>query len=292
MGKHAYLIAAHSNFYLLQNLISVLDDERNDIYVHIDKKSKEFDKSKITSKHSKLYFINRINIVWGGYSQIQLTINLLKSATQNQYEYYHFLSGQDLLLKSQDYIHNFFEDNKGKEFIHFSTTEFNKEFSERYKVYHPFQDIVGRNKKSILFYIEKVFVEFQKILKVDRTKSLAIKFCGGCNWFSITHNLAKYILNNETTIKKLFKYTKCCDEFFLQTIVYNSKFYKNVYHKEFKSEYISCMRYIDWKRGNPYTFRINDYDELLNSGYLFARKFGASTNEEKELIDKILKVKC
>lgn len=36
--KHAYLIIAHNEFDLLQKLISVLDDERNDIFIHIDKK--------------------------------------------------------------------------------------------------------------------------------------------------------------------------------------------------------------------------------------------------------------
>ena len=36
--KHAYLILAHNEFWLLQTLIGCLDDPRNDIYVHIDQK--------------------------------------------------------------------------------------------------------------------------------------------------------------------------------------------------------------------------------------------------------------
>ena len=35
--KHAYLIMAHNNFYILEKLLHLLDDPRNDIYVHIDK---------------------------------------------------------------------------------------------------------------------------------------------------------------------------------------------------------------------------------------------------------------
>ena len=34
--KHAYLIIAHNNWKQLSLLLSVLDDERNDIYIHID----------------------------------------------------------------------------------------------------------------------------------------------------------------------------------------------------------------------------------------------------------------
>lgn len=39
--KHAYLIIAHTNWAQLQKLISVLDDIRNDIYIHVDLKSRE-----------------------------------------------------------------------------------------------------------------------------------------------------------------------------------------------------------------------------------------------------------
>lgn len=35
---HAYLIIAHNEFEVLTKLIGLLDDNRNDIYVHIDKK--------------------------------------------------------------------------------------------------------------------------------------------------------------------------------------------------------------------------------------------------------------
>ena len=40
--KHAYLIMCHNNFEQLKLLLKLLDDERNDIYVHIDKKAKSF----------------------------------------------------------------------------------------------------------------------------------------------------------------------------------------------------------------------------------------------------------
>ncbi len=37
--RHAFLILAHNEFQILRILLSMLDDERNDIYLHIDKKS-------------------------------------------------------------------------------------------------------------------------------------------------------------------------------------------------------------------------------------------------------------
>ena len=38
--KHAFLIIAHNEYPVLEVLLSMLDDERNDIYLHIDKRAK------------------------------------------------------------------------------------------------------------------------------------------------------------------------------------------------------------------------------------------------------------
>ena len=43
MNKHAYLIIAHNNFEILEKTLKILDDEKNDFYIHVDKKVKNFD---------------------------------------------------------------------------------------------------------------------------------------------------------------------------------------------------------------------------------------------------------
>ena len=42
---------------------------------------------------------------------------------------------------------------------------------------------------------------------------------------------------------------------------------------------------IDWKRGNPYVYRDEDFKQLISSNQLFARKF--SWNVDKNIILKI-----
>ena len=65
--KHAYLIMAHNEPYILEKLLKLIDDERNDIYLHIDKKWKEFDFEKfkkfVTKGH--FYFNDRLDVKWG-----------------------------------------------------------------------------------------------------------------------------------------------------------------------------------------------------------------------------------
>ena len=52
------------------------------------------------------------------------------------------------------------------------------------------------------------------------------------------------------------------------------------------------LRKIDWERGGPYTWQDDDYDELVNSDAMFARKF--SMRQTPELIKKLTKdlTKC
>ena len=90
MNKHAYLIMAHGNFRILQALLTMLDDERNDIQVHIDKKVGVFIPTAFFEcvKHAKLYFVKRINVSWGGYNQLRAELLLLKEAVKTEHAYY------------------------------------------------------------------------------------------------------------------------------------------------------------------------------------------------------------
>ena len=100
---------------------------------------------------------------------------------------------------------------------------------------------------------------------MNRLGALEGKIYKGPNWFSITHELAKYIVANKKRIRKHFSKSVCADEVVVQTLVMNSKFKENVTDLK--------IRHIDWKRGTPYTFRAEDYHELISTEGLFARKF-------------------
>ena len=282
MKKHAYLIMAHNDFAILERLIKLLDDHRNDIYLHIDKKVKDFNfefYQKLPTK-SKLFFVERLDIRWGDFSQIQCELKMLKAAIDGKYQYYHLLSGVDLPLKSNDEIHSFFDEHQGKEFVHFCSPEAAKSVEDRV-LYHHFMRVPAKIRKCIDFAIQKT----AKIVRYKRQwdDSVAIQF--GANWFSITHALAEYVISKENWINQYFHHSSCADEIFLQTITYNSEFFDHLYRKNMDSNYSACVRYIDWKRGNPYVFREADWELLMNSGELFARKF--STNVDERIVQQI-----
>ncbi len=55
--KHAYLILAHGSYALLQRLVSAIDDERNDIFIHIDRKQKELPRLQV--KYSRGFLLGK-----------------------------------------------------------------------------------------------------------------------------------------------------------------------------------------------------------------------------------------
>ena len=284
MGKHAYLIMAHNNLYILEKLLELLDYEKNDIYLHVDTKCKNFDEKKIKTKvkKSNLYIIKRKSIVWGSPSQMMCQIRLLEQATsRHKYVYYHLLSGTDMPLKSQEKIHRFFEENLNKEFLNFC-----KEFDKTRTYCINLFNKMGRKRSkinSIKYRLRTKFINIQVKLRYNYTKKYNMEIKKGANWFSITDNLARYIVYNKNKIKKMFRYSMNADEHFLQTFLWNSEYKQNIY--EPKNMCAPNLRYIDWERGEPYTFRKEDYNILMESNELFARKFDVNT--DKEIIDMI-----
>lgn len=292
--KHAYLIMAHNEPYILEKILLLIDDERNDIYIHIDKKWKKFNKNYFYNlvKKSRLFFTKSLDVRWGTYSQIQCEMLLFRTASEKyNYTYYHLISGVDMPLVNQDVMHKFFDENQGKEFISFDSCSSVKEDTKRRIRYYYLFTKNLRNENRLIFFINKTLYNMclliQKVLKINRLNKIDnIKIRKGANWVSITDNLVRYILDKEKTINMIFSKSRCADELFIQTIVYNSSFYKKVISYN-NDDYKAIKRYIDWERGNPYTFTSDDYVEIMNSGCFFARKF--STKIDRNVIDKIYK---
>ena len=287
--KHAYLIMAYNEFHMLHKLLTELDDERNDIFVHIDKKTKNVDLNEITSwvKTSKLVFIKRMNVYWGHLSIVKCELKLLQEATKGRYHYYHLLSGADFPLKTQDEIHSLLEHEDG-EFISCHTNgEGGDFFLYKLKYYYPLIRFVGKGyfsgrgiKNRILRrlgYWQMDLQNFQERIGIDRLDGSFVNYKGD-QWFSITHDFAGYILANRRQILRRYRLTSGPDEFFIPTLAMHSDFADRVRN--------NSLREIDWKRGTPYEYTIDDLNMLKNSKALFARKI--SYDNDPALVDALI----
>ena len=286
MKKHAYLIMAHTQPELLKMLLKKLDDERNDIYLHIDSKAKDYPLDEVATvlQKANCVFTERTDVKWGSYSQIHCEMVLLKEAVKCEHAYYHLLSGMDFPIKPQDDIHAFFEKYDGLEFVDEDLPEISEAALSRVKYNHKFFGKAG-SAKDILGALS---AKGQKLLGVDTTKKYGdIIFQKGRNWFSITHGLAKLVVEKESWIQEVFGHSVCGDELFLQTVARNSEFADKICNPNTMPN-VPDTRHIDWERGsnnNPYVFRESDYKELMDSTALFARKF--DLNIDKKIVEKL-----
>ena len=288
MNKHAYLIIAHNNWNILKKLLLLLDDDKNDIFLHIDLKADDFPREEIENcvNKSKIYIWKEKRLFWADYSLVDVTLMLMKRARDaGEYSYYHLLSGVDMPIKGKNDIYSFFE-KSGREFIGIVPGETFYSV-RRVKYYHVLtHNGLFRNMK-LLKALDRVSEYIQRFFRVNRIKHYTGKIIDGWEWFSITDIFCQYVLDKEKDIKSMFSKSIAPDELVFQTVAYNSEFRERLNcESDLKT---GSMRYIDWQRGRPYVWGTEgteqDFEMLLNSPYLFARKFDEKVN--MEIVDKI-----
>ncbi len=80
--SHAYSIVAHDNDYVLRRLLSMIDDDRSAIYIHLDKKFIDADEAAIAAvcTESPVTFIKRRDVKWGHFSMVEVVLELFEGS--------------------------------------------------------------------------------------------------------------------------------------------------------------------------------------------------------------------
>lgn len=276
--KHAYLIIAHNEFEVLKRLISALDHEANDIYVHIDAKVKAFPQLYCTK--SRLYMLTkRVDVRWGDVSQLHSEYALWEEAyAHGSYAYYHLVSGTHLPLKSQQEIRGYFDSVKGSSVLSpMYTNEYEIDLKIRqYNLFTHTFNSTNNVVKAFSQFFWRVSRRMQKILGIKRYKRQT--FCKASNWVSLTQEAVEYMLSKKNDILKKYRYTWCGDEFFVPSELSQS------YLRD-KIVYVDNILRTDFAGSTPRVYAAADYDMLVSSDCLFARKF---SDRELEVVDRLM----
>lgn len=266
--KHAFLILAHDEVDLLKLLVGSLDDPRNDIYVHMDAKFGKL--PSLHAEHAGLVMLEkRKDVRWGDLSMLEAEYLLFDEAvSKGPYQYYHLLSGRDLPIKSQDYIHDFFDRNAGKEFIGYTLKGMTPETARKFRRWHLFpRSFKSRN--IIVKGTRAACLALQDLLSLTRNKD--VEFKKGSQWVSVTDGMARLFLERKDWALKTFSHTFCCDEAAFQTICWDSPLRDNIFDTD--DDGTGCMRAIGWKDNVLSDWKRDDMEHLRHSPALFARKF-------------------
>jgi len=261
--KFAYLILAHNNFKTLARLVEQLDDRRNDIYIHLDRKVRCL--PEISTSQAGLYFVsNRIDVRWGTVSQIEAIFALIKEARAGgEYDYYNIISGTHLSLKSQDFIHAHFETLNGASALGlWEPDEGDADFKLR-RIHFGINNFQSPNLRLRLavqrLWTLNMFI--QKMLRVRIHKKCS--FIKANTWAAVSKDAVAYLLEHEKEIIRKYRFSFCGDEYYLASELSG----------RFPIVDDRVLLFVKFENDHPFTLTEDDYSKLIITEYLFARKF-------------------
>ena len=281
--KQAILITAYKDFALLNNLVRSFNNHFT-IYIHVEKKSRYTKDNLLEHKNNSNVILveKKYSINWGGFNHVKSVLFLIKEAMKNHENYFfHFITGQDLPVKSMDDFMTFFNYKNGN--IYLDSFNFPKkgwadnDGKDRLFYYNFFDILNGKNYKHRIW--NNRILKVQKMIQFKRTYSSNFpKIYAGSTYWSMPRKPLKYVLDYSNENKKFynrFKFTLCAEEFYFQTILINSE-YKNSITND-------TLRYIDWKYrngSNPAFLDKTDLNKIKKSNVFFARKFDSEISKE------------
>jgi len=264
-GKIAILLLVHKNENQVNRLIRHLSKDF-DVYIHVDKRSRLN-----LTKGENVFVYRKYKPYWGSFNIILATLLLLREAHKKNYDRYILLSGQDIPIKTNERIKEFFVHNDNEYIANFSfpCPFWTEGGLDRVSKYHFQKDKPSRRHvvQYRLYTIDRLLF---KLIRGNKKRPYDdYRFFGGSQWFAFTHDCTSKIfeyLKQDKQYLKRYRWTSCCDEVFFQTLV-NMIPGLSIVNKNF--------RYIDWEKGPEYprTLRTEDYEKVIHSENLFARKF-------------------
>lgn len=276
----AHLVLTYTNPQQTERMIKNMAHENFDFYIHVDKKY-DINPHLFLGTFPNVYFINnRVDVKWAGFNTVIATFECIKEivATGIKYDFINFLSGQDYPLKSAVELADFFNKNKGKEFL-------------------SFRDIRNDWHEGLI-RMERYFLANHNF-KGKHTLERLINFVmprrkipynmhpyGKSMFWMLSPEIAMYVVDTVEKDKKLtnfFLYCWASDEFVFQTILMNSPHKNKVINDNY--------RYIDWSLGgpNPKVLDESDFESIAKSDMLFARKLDIKKSAKLfDLIDNKL----
>lgn len=268
----AVIIACHKDFEQVSRLCEFFSEIQGfKCFVHIDKKA-TVDFFNWPAGVSVISGKDSINVKWGHISQVESCLLMLGICFKEDFDYYWYMSGQDLPIKKPNQILSFFENKKGFSFLDASDSNF---YRKRNLVYYP-EVVIGAGNVRKFLRGMLYFVSF--IPGFSRSSNKIFKH--GSQWFCLHKDLLKEILHSEVTKEylKFYRNSFCSDESFFQTLCANE-------FADFKID--DYLTYIDWSNRlpNPKTLTMLDFADVISSEKLLARKFDCSV--DSIVIDEI-----
>ncbi|MDB5138944.1 MAG: putative glycosyl transferase [Mucilaginibacter sp.] len=287
--EKAYIILAHKNHNQLKRLIERLDDGTSHFFVHIDKESSMQQHRSVFEAMKNTQLVSSVRTEWGNFGLVEATLKAMDAVKNcgKNVERIILLSGQDYPIKSNDYINNFLQSSKHSVFMdHYQLPDYKKWASGggsyRINKYFFGFSIAAKYRAKTINFLSTYIKVLQRKLRKKMTHYY------GSQWWIIDKYTLNYILDfvaNNPDYSAFHRNTFAPDELFFQTIVINAKDEK--VSASIINNNVRFMKWADNLIAHPEILRQDDFDEIVSSPALFARKFDAEADlKVLEMIDE------
>jgi hypothetical protein len=282
MTRLAFFILCHKAPQQVVRLIERLRDAGAVFVIHVDRRAAPEVYNTLNAISERLpnqIFLckQRHRCYWGRFGIVAAMLSCIREAVVRglAFDRAFLLSGQDYPIKPPDHIRCFLDQHRGLEFIEtFAADEANR-----------WTEAEGaHNALNRVLYWTFSFRSRHIQIKWRRRFPLGFRPHGGSMWWCLTRECVDYIdrfVQQNPAYLRYFKTVFIPDESFFQSIVSNSPFKDRIVSDD--------LRYADWDNPNPSyprTLETTDFDRLVASSKLFARKFDDRSLDLLDLIDR------
>ena len=291
--KAAILILAHDRPAHLARLVKALSSDWTRVFIHIDGRVDIAPFQDRIADDATVAFLqgkDRIEVNWGGFSQVEATLRLLHASLNcgERFDRFCLLSGSDFPIKSLHDIRDGFSSEK--EFI---------------RIDRRLDDSDDNSHCRNVRYVH--FRDGPKIEGADsnepRKVYAGISLYHGCQWWSLTEGCIGYVIDfvdRNRDYTDFHTYTLCPDEIFFHSIVKSSPFSANITHDFETAKHLDAFfalnehgcHYVDWTSEGvllPKVLDEADLNCLLNSEAYFGRKFRGRSESLLEIIESAIR---
>lgn len=281
--KQAILITAYKEESSLIDIVDFFGSDYN-FYIHFDRKVR-IDLS-VLQERKNVFVSKKYRVNWGGVNHLKAILLLVDIALKNpENAFFHLITAEDFPVKSINYFEALDSTKNYLDFFELPTPFWESGGMDRIDYYN-FFDLLNA-KKTIHAKVLGKLLSYQRKLGLKRkypNEFLQLKLYGGSTYWSLNRAALDYVLQfdcNKKIIKR-FRHTFCAEEIYFQTILLNSPHAGSIENDD--------LRYIDWesgRRGYPAFLDETDFESLIASNKLFARKIDKSNTLKMMLINHV-----
>jgi hypothetical protein len=268
--KQVFLICAHKDIEQLNALVEALSDPEFCVYVHLDRKS-ALDPAAL---HPAAHVVTpRIDVRWGGFSQVQATLVSLRQILREQpdFDKVIFLSAQDFPLLPNALLKRELERLRDRELLETAPIRpggWNVGF--RYQFFH--REGGGKLERLACGLANRML----RLSGRRRRMPDGFEAHGGSSWWALSRACLVEVLRLVDAHPRLMRFMRtvqCPDEMLFQTLVMHTRFAARVLSDNY--------RYVQWpEQGarNPKVLDAGDFERIRASNAHFCRKLDSQAS--------------